>query len=925
MQRYVVSFLLLFFTAVSVSNSQYKVISKPLDWQVQQTEHFNVYFYDEGRNVLPLFSDMIEKNYKSTTEEYKYDLPEKTPIFLYIGHNNFEESNIAGVGEGTGGVSEAFKNRLILYYSGSKHMLDYLIRHEFTHILEFNVLYNGFWKSSRILKSPFYPNWLMEGLAEYNTKELGATERDMYLRDAVNGGKLITVGKLQGFNHVQPHQMTLAYKESNLFMMFISEEYGQEKLKQILVSFRDKFDPNLVLIETLGTTLDVLEKKFYEYLDDRYDISTRNLQEPEKYGEKLTKSKVYPEFNTNPVFLNNDKNVAYISDRNGYPEVIVQDIESGRTVSIAGLKKRNTVEYIESDQKALSATPDGRYLVFVGEKEQKNYIYLYNFEEKKLKTIRTGFDIINSADISADGKKILFIAMSSGYDNIYSCDIEGNNVTKIFGDFNDVSDAVFSKDVSFIVFTKEILTGNPDKPYQRKLFSLNLADSSCEQLTDFENDQYSPSVSPDNENLVFVSDKDGVNNLYSLNLKTKETKKLTDVIGGNFDPVFSNDGKHIAFSSFRKGSRHIYISEASSFDGKAFTKDVNYISKNETALPEVRSLVFRPSRFTPSTDLFFPLLYYSTYDGLYIAMYWQISEMLGNHSALVSTQYSSGADFLDYGVEYSFLKYRPQYFVRFQGQGAYIDWFGYIHETVHSQLYGVTYPLNRYNNLVFAVQTAKDTVINRRNPDNILKTIKNDNSALLGYENSNIERKYIQATSGSRLSLTYQFGTDVFGADYIYGDTSFEYNKFFSLGKENTIGNRFLALTSTGRDKHTYRLIRFDRVRMYADQKAQRYGSNLLVYNLEWRFPIVYDINYYTSFMFPDFLFRSFYGIAFLDAGAISDDNDFKASNFNHSYGLGVQFDTFIIQSYYLPLSFYLSYSPENARYEYFFSLGSAF
>ncbi|MDI6641880.1 MAG: hypothetical protein QME68_06180, partial [Elusimicrobiota bacterium] len=52
---------LLLTTTVFAKN---KVISKSFNWQVFQTEHFDVYFYDEGKNILPEFTTLIEKIYR---------------------------------------------------------------------------------------------------------------------------------------------------------------------------------------------------------------------------------------------------------------------------------------------------------------------------------------------------------------------------------------------------------------------------------------------------------------------------------------------------------------------------------------------------------------------------------------------------------------------------------------------------------------------------------------------------------------------------------------------------------------------------------------------------------------------------------------------------------------------------------------------
>ena len=83
----------------------------------------------------------------------------------------------------------------------------------------------------------------MEGLSEYVSGDLDTTTREMFLRDAVLSGGLLPVEQLHSFNHVAPHQVTLAYKESEAFIRYISEEYGQDKLPKLLLVDSQGIEP----------------------------------------------------------------------------------------------------------------------------------------------------------------------------------------------------------------------------------------------------------------------------------------------------------------------------------------------------------------------------------------------------------------------------------------------------------------------------------------------------------------------------------------------------------------------------------------------------------------------------------------------------------------------------------------------------------
>ncbi|MBU2567791.1 MAG: DPP IV N-terminal domain-containing protein, partial [Elusimicrobia bacterium] len=502
-----------------------KVITRDFRWEICHTEHFDVYFYEEGRNVLPFFVDLLERVYRRATALSGVEITEKIPVFLYIGHNEFEQTNITDIGEGTGGVTEAFKNRLVVPHLGSRAWLEYVMHHEFAHEVQYAVLFSGFWKSAKLLKFPIYPLWLMEGLAEYHTGALGLTEKEMYLRDATLSGNLIPLDKMQNFSHLKPHYVTLAYKESHALMDFIVEEYGEQKPYEILNSYKDKFDAASVLLETINITLQNLDVKFREHMEDKYRFASAGMKEPQEYGLRVTKPNIYWTFNTNPVFLpgdmgGKDSRIAFITDKRGVEEIVMQDARSGKTTTLVGKRDIDYVENISRLGRGISVSGDGRYLVFVGEKEQKDRIYIYDMKSRGIERIELDFSVINSADISHDGRRVVFIGMRGGHTDIYSSDLDGKNLRRHTSDFNSVSDAVLSKNGKFIVFAKERTVNDIERPHQRDLYKLDIETGSTTRLTDFSKDEFSPAISPDDATVIFVSDKDGVYDLYALDLAT---------------------------------------------------------------------------------------------------------------------------------------------------------------------------------------------------------------------------------------------------------------------------------------------------------------------------------------------------------------------------------------------------------------------
>ena len=94
------------------------------------------------------------------------------------------------------GRSYAVDTGFIVFNDGSRAWLDTVTTHELTHVFQFHILVEGFWKSARILKTIVYPLWMMEGMAEYYSWGLDDTPGSILVRDAATSEGLIRLEEL---------------------------------------------------------------------------------------------------------------------------------------------------------------------------------------------------------------------------------------------------------------------------------------------------------------------------------------------------------------------------------------------------------------------------------------------------------------------------------------------------------------------------------------------------------------------------------------------------------------------------------------------------------------------------------------------------------------------------------------------------------
>ena len=165
---------------------QNKVQYKKLDFKVLKTQHFDIYFYPSEREGIDIAARLSERWLARLERVFEHQLRGRQPLVLYASHTDFEQNIIiqGELGEGTGGVTEPLRRRIVLPFGGPLSDTDHVIGHELVHAFQFDITTNpnappGQNGAERL------PLWFIEGMAEYLS--LGPVDPNtaMWLRDAV--------------------------------------------------------------------------------------------------------------------------------------------------------------------------------------------------------------------------------------------------------------------------------------------------------------------------------------------------------------------------------------------------------------------------------------------------------------------------------------------------------------------------------------------------------------------------------------------------------------------------------------------------------------------------------------------------------------------------------------------------------------------
>src|SRR5436190_6062818 len=141
-------FVLASLAGVPVAQAQYfgrnKVQYRTFDFTILKTAHFDLYYYPEEADAAQLASRLAERWYARLSRFFTHELRGRQVIILYASSTQFRQTNAVEevIGEGTGGLTEAVRRRIVLPMSGSLADTDHVLGHELVHAFQFDITGN---------------------------------------------------------------------------------------------------------------------------------------------------------------------------------------------------------------------------------------------------------------------------------------------------------------------------------------------------------------------------------------------------------------------------------------------------------------------------------------------------------------------------------------------------------------------------------------------------------------------------------------------------------------------------------------------------------------------------------------------------------------------------------------------------------------
>ncbi|MBI4455571.1 MAG: tetratricopeptide repeat protein [Acidobacteria bacterium] len=232
-------------------------------YQDSQTAHFRVRIQKKEEVLRDLAEDLLERSYQALTERYHFSPPFITNVEFYPNHEDFAVRTL-GV-PGLGALGATFGKVVALDSPLARKKGEYnwasTLWHEVAHIFALS------------LSDMKVPRWLTEGLSTYEeqlARPGWGRKMDPVFVAAANKGQLLPLKELStGFLRPKyPEQILVSYTHGSLVCRYLAEQYGWEKLRELLRAFRDKNEVE-AFQSIYGKSLEQLDMEFQAYLKPR--------------------------------------------------------------------------------------------------------------------------------------------------------------------------------------------------------------------------------------------------------------------------------------------------------------------------------------------------------------------------------------------------------------------------------------------------------------------------------------------------------------------------------------------------------------------------------------------------------------------------------------------------------------------------------
>jgi hypothetical protein len=400
-----------FYTGSQMVFGKNRIKYEDFFWTYYKYDRYDVYFYEEGRDLANYVSKAAKKQITSVEKFLDYAVDDRFQFIIYNKHSDFKQSNIGLSTEAqynTGGVTTIVGNKVILYYEGDHDKLDDQIRKGVAQVVMNQIMYGGsvkdMLKNNTLLN---LPDWYQKGLVSFVAYNWNS-DIDNRVKDGILSGKYENINRLEGEDAVYA---------GHALWKYIADNYGEAVVSNILYMTKVSRNIDNSSLFVLGISIRNLWDECLESYRGKYADrdATKLFPTDKSILSKPKSTRVYGQFKLSP-----DGNYAlYTTNEMGQNKLWLYDIKNNKTKRI--YKADHKIDRINDYSYPIVAWhPSGKLFSFII--ERKGYIVMktYELETKQFEERNiTGFEKILDYSYADDGKHFVMSAVQKGQTDIF--------------------------------------------------------------------------------------------------------------------------------------------------------------------------------------------------------------------------------------------------------------------------------------------------------------------------------------------------------------------------------------------------------------------------------------------------------------------------------------------------------------------------
>jgi len=398
----------------------------------------------------------------------------------------------------------------------------------------------------------------------------------MFIRNSIISETLPDINQLNGY---------LAYRGGQSVFKYIADTYGRQKVGELLNNVQSAGSLESAMKTTIGISIEDLNERWKKSLKKEFWPDVATTQDPDELSRRLTDNKKIGGFyNTSPVISPQGDKIAFISDRDIYLNVYVMNAHDGKIIKkVVESGWTNDFEELTVLHPSLTWAPDNKRIALSSTSGGFDVITIIDTETDVSYSLPFNLIGIESVNWSRDGNRMAFIGQTAEQSDIYIYDFLTRELTNITNDIYSEAEPIWTPDGKRIIFSSDrggdLVQSVPTHDFdmykhnykQLDLYSINVDSKKIDRITDWElsNEKYA-AVSADGKEILFVSDKNGINNIYRKKIISSNQDSVKSSVDYTAKPITNSqsdlgqlsttyDGKKLVFTALYNMGYNIFL------------------------------------------------------------------------------------------------------------------------------------------------------------------------------------------------------------------------------------------------------------------------------------------------------------------------------------------------------------------------------